>query len=56
MQDFPSEMNIEINLPEVQSALVNQRIYHKVHDWHQNQDQDRVDSLVGGKKQVSLLL
>lgn len=28
-------------------ALGNQRVDQTVHDWHQNQDQDRIDSLVG---------
>lgn len=28
-------------------ALGNQRVDQSVHDWHQNQDQDRIDSLVG---------
>lgn len=38
-----------MNLPEVQVALLNQRVYQTVHDRHQNQDQDRVDSLVEEK-------
>lgn len=43
-----------MNLPEVQVALLNEWVYHTVHDWHQNQDQNRVDSLVGGgNKQAS---
>lgn len=42
-------LNPEINVPEVQPAHFNQWIHHKVHDWHQNQDQDGVDSLVGEK-------
>lgn len=35
------------NLREVQLALGNQRVEQTVHNWHQNQDQNRVDSLVG---------
>lgn len=36
------------NSREVALALVDQRVDDNVHDWHQNQDQNRVDRLVGG--------
>ncbi len=39
--------NSRINSPEVELALCDQRVDQTVHDWHQNEDQDGVDSLVG---------
>lgn len=50
-KDLWGSKEIKPDLREVQFTLVNQWVYNAVHDWHQNQDQDGVDSLV--KKQWS---
>lgn len=49
-----SAARTESHSREVELALADQRVDDSVHDWHQNQDQNRVDCLVGGGCSVSI--